>query len=68
MKLRIERKRGSTGMYQNVESQHLKRYVGEFDFRYNYRQVTDAERTIAALKGIEGKRLTCRRIGAGTGC
>ena len=25
--------------------------------------VTDAERTAAALKGIEGKRLTYRRIG-----
>lgn len=50
-------KRGLTGIYQHVGEQHLKRYVGEFDFRYNTRQLTDLERTIAALRGIEGKRL-----------
>ena len=52
---------GITGIYQHVSAKHLKRYVGEFDFRYNYRQVEDAERARAALRGIEGKRLTYRR-------
>jgi len=51
-------KRGLTGIYQHCAPRHLKRYVGEFDFRYNQRGVTDQERTQAALKGIEGKRLT----------
>src|SRR5947207_2641150 len=54
-------KRGITGTYHHVSRAHLKRYVGEFDFRYNHRTglgVSDAERAIAALKGIEGKRLT----------
>ncbi len=55
-------KRGITGTYQHVSQQHLKRYLGEFDFRYNYRKVTDAERTVVAFKGISGKRLTYRRI------
>ena len=59
-------KRGLTGIYQHVSAKHLKRYTCEFDFRYNYRQVSDAERTVVALKGIEGKRLTYRRIGPGT--
>ncbi len=54
-------KRGITGVYQHVSQEHLKRYLGEFDFRYNERHVTDGERTEAALKGIEGKRLTYRR-------
>lgn len=27
-------KRGLTGVYQHVSAQHLKRYIGEFDFRY----------------------------------
>jgi transposase-like protein len=54
-------KRGITGVYQHVSQQHLKRYLGEFDFRYNNRQISDAERTDVALKGIEGKRLTYRR-------
>jgi hypothetical protein len=54
-------KRGIYGTYHHVSQQHLKRYVGEFDFRYNHRQVSDGERADAALKGIEGKRLTYRR-------
>lgn len=59
-------KRGITGVYQHVSAEHLKRYVGEFDFRYNNRAglgVDDEQRTKTALKGIEGKRLTYRRIG-----
>ena len=51
-------KRGIVGVYHHVGSQHLKRYVGEFDFRYNSRNVTDSERAVLALKGIGGKRLT----------
>ena len=54
-------KRGITGIYQHVSPKHLKRYVGEFDFRYNERDITDAERADKALKGISGKRLTYRR-------
>ena len=60
-------KRGLIGTYQHVSEQHLQRYVSEFDFRYNNREklgIDDNERTIAALKGISGKRLTYRRIGA----
>jgi hypothetical protein len=56
-------KRGITGTYQHVSQQHLKRYLGEFDFRYNTRDMTDMERTIVAAKGITGKRLTYRRAG-----
>ena len=55
-------KRGLIGVYQHVSAQHLQRYVTEFDFRYNHRKVTDAERAESALKGITGKRLTYRRI------
>ncbi len=57
-------KRGITGVYQHVSQQHLKRYLGEFDFRYNEREglgVTDDDRAAKALKGITGKRLTYRR-------
>lgn len=51
-------KRGLHGSYHHVSQQHLKRYLAEFDFRYNERKSSDAERTAKALKGIEGKRLT----------
>lgn len=50
-------KRGVFGTFHHVGSQHLKRYVCEFDFRYNHRKLTDAERTDVALRAIAGKRL-----------
>lgn len=57
-------KRGIVGTYHHVSQQHLKRYLAEFDFRYNERSklgIEDGERAVRALKGIEGKRLTYRR-------
>jgi transposase-like protein len=58
-------KRGVNGNYQWVSAKHLKRYLGEFDFRYNTRDVSDFERAAIAAKGIQGKRLTYRRTGPG---
>lgn len=49
-----------TGIYQHYSGKHLKRYLAEFDFRYNERQQEDAARTDALLLGIIGKRLTYR--------
>jgi hypothetical protein len=57
-------KRGITGVYHHVSQHHLKRYLGEFDFRYNERSglgVNDDERMTKVAKGIVGKRLTYRR-------
>jgi transposase-like protein len=51
-------KRGIDGTYHHVSEAHLPRYLAEFDFRYNARKMTDSERTMAALAGAEGKRLT----------
>lgn len=53
-------KRGIIGVYQHVGKQHLHRYLSEFDFRYNGRDINDAERSVLALCGIEGKRLMYR--------
>jgi transposase-like protein len=50
-------KRGLIGTYHHVSEAHLKRYLAEFDFRYNNRMslgINDGERTATALKGIEG--------------
>ena len=54
-------KRGIIGTYHHVSQQHLKRYLCEFDFRYNERtalKVSDAERAERALRGVVGKRVT----------
>jgi hypothetical protein len=31
--------------------------MSEFEFRYNYQELTDGERTLAAIKAADGKRL-----------
>lgn len=57
-------KRGIIGTYHHVSGEHLKRYLAEFDFRYNHREalgVGDRERMVKAIPGIVGKRLTYRR-------
>ena len=65
-------KRGIIGTFHSVSPQHLQRYVQEFDFRYNHRQVrikgndgkwelvgfSDQERAVELLKRISSKRLT----------
>jgi hypothetical protein len=57
-------KRGMKGVYQHCREKHLHRYLAEFDFRYNHRIAlgwNDTARTLAAIKGAEGKRLTYRQ-------
>jgi hypothetical protein len=53
-------KKGIDGIYHHVSREHLHRYLTEFDFRYNARQVSDAERAKLALAGTAGKRLMYR--------
>ena len=57
-------KRGMKGVYQHCGTQHLHRYLAEFDFRYSNRsalEIGDSERRDIGLKGIVGKRLTYRQ-------
>lgn len=54
-------KRGIYGTYHHVGVPYLQQYLNEFDFRYNNRKITDAERTELAALACEGKRLTLRR-------
>ncbi len=55
-------KRAVFGTHHSVSEAHLSRYLAEWDFKWNTRKVNDGERAAIALKGIEGKRLTYRRI------
>lgn len=50
-------KRGVYGNFHSVSEAHLHRYLSEFDFRYNYRDHSDAERAAMLLVGAKGKRL-----------
>ncbi len=54
-------KRGVIGTYHHISEAHLARYCSEFDFRYNTRKLSDAERTAEAIKGARGKRLMYRQ-------
>jgi hypothetical protein len=50
-------RRGLIGIYHNVSREYLHRYLWQFDFLWNNRQLNDGERTIAAIQSAEGKRL-----------
>ena len=48
-------KRGINGVYQHVSPTHLKRYVGEFDFRFNNRVAIGRQRFRAHREGCQGR-------------
>src|SRR6266481_2472395 len=50
-------KRGIHGTYVNVEPFHLFRYLDEQAFRFNERELTDADRFAIVMRQIVGKRL-----------
>jgi transposase-like protein len=56
-------KRAVFGTHHSISEAHLARYLSEWDFKWNTRKTSDNERTTFIAKGIEGKRLTYRRIG-----
>ena len=55
-------KRGVHGTFHHISKQHLHRYCDEFSFRWDYRKVNDGERSVAAIKGAAGKRLTYKKV------
>jgi transposase-like protein len=50
-------KRGVCGTFHHISKKHLTKYCDEFSFRWNFRKVSDGERAMQAIKGVEGKRL-----------
>lgn len=54
-------KRGVYGNFHHISEAHLHRYLAEFDFRYNTRELSDLERAADLLRGAKGKRLMYRQ-------
>jgi transposase-like protein len=54
-------KRSVFGTHHSISEAHLPRYLAEWDFKFNTRNITDGERAALALKGAEGRRLTYRQ-------
>lgn len=50
-------KRSIDGTHHHISRKHTNLYFGELDHKYNTRHMTDGERTVAGIKGMEGKRL-----------
>ena len=48
------------GIYHNVSKEYLHRYLWQWDFCWNNRDMNDGERTLAAIRTAEGKRLMYR--------
>ncbi len=53
-------KRGILGTFDHVSEEHMPRYLSEFDYRWNRREISDGERTIEAIRNSKGKRLMYR--------
>ncbi len=55
-------KRGVHGTFHHISKKHLHRYCDEFACRWNNREVSDGERTVNVIRGIEGKSLPRKQI------
>jgi transposase-like protein len=56
-------KRGIMGTFHSVGRQHIDRYLNEFSFRWNNRELADGALVIRVIRGSEGMRLTYRQTG-----
>lgn len=57
-------KRSIDGTHHHVSREHLHRYLGEFDFRYSTRKLSDTERMCLLMGFVGGKRVTYKRVTA----
>ena len=55
-------KRSIDGTHHAVSTEHLHRYLAEFDFRYNTRKLSDSQRMERLLGQVAGRRLSYRPL------
>jgi hypothetical protein len=60
-------KRQVNGTHHHVSKKHLPKYLEEHDFKYNNREVTDTERTEAAIDKMVGRHLNLYKPADGKG-
>jgi len=53
-------KRSLDGTHHHISRKHTDLYLAELDHKYNTRKLSDGERTVIGIKGMEGKRLMLR--------
>jgi transposase-like protein len=58
-------KRAVFGAHHSISEAHLRRYLTEWDFKWNTRKLKDGQRAALALKGAEGIRMARARNAAG---
>ena len=58
-------KRQITGTHHHTSKRHLPRYLEEHDKKYNNRDKTDGEIAEAAMRRVEGRRVTLYKSAAG---
>ena len=46
----------------SVSHKHLHRYLSEFEFRHNHRELSDGERTLRAIRAANHKRLKYKEV------
>jgi len=59
-------KRQHIGAHHHWSPEHLHRYLAELTFRWDRRKDSDYSRTVDAIKGMEGKRLTYDALPSGS--
>lgn len=55
-------KRSIDGTHHRVSTEHLGRYLAEFDYRFTTRHLSDGHRMHALMGRVGGRRLTYKRI------
>ena len=58
-------KRQVNGTHHHTGKKHLPKYLEEYDYKCNTRDQSDGERTVAAIRRMEGQRLSLYKTQAG---
>ncbi|MFT4967155.1 MAG: hypothetical protein ACI9CD_000152 [Candidatus Deianiraeaceae bacterium] len=58
-------KRGINGIYHWCSKKHLQKYLNEFNFRYNSRELADNVKFVSFLENIQGRLTYKELIGKG---